>query len=1361
MDQNILCTYMNDLSKEIKDKDILSTIKSIKSCLLTTKPLSDNLQQLFQILLPQIIRLKLTTKLTTVLLPIIDPLFLSNQTMRLFLSSIFTSFLPQPIQSILNCCRIVFLTSKFQIENTYHCKAIHFIIDTHVVSSYYQTTPSQFYPLRLVRDYIATLIVESHSPSFMSPLLQSSPSISPVFAPSPSPAINSNLNINQIISFSSLNSTLSSSPHYSNTPSIQPSFLIQQKYPSRSHTSWNNLSISSTSIKNENKSLKQSIQQAVLLELLQCASTNWFNQSSFSKTDFKKEYILLEEKGGKGNIKYHEISMEMADSLLSSCLPNVLNNAIRHQLLRMFSTTCFVGGSISDLAVQILIQLIIRHGSHVKSECRTIINNYINETNNPNNSIVAIKSLLSLSSSGNAMYCIYTIFDRDSLGSSVFKSIVNCFLNGFKNDVIKKYCAQGIVQCIRSFAPSPPLEIHPSVLLSSAKMIEEAIEEKCPTQKPLVVGNYLRKDSSLDKNGIGYYLTRHEDALNGYFSILDLSRYDFYDALSISLNGFILPNDNKSTTEFIKTFAEIYHVATSYSIDTVKKLCMLLLQFSRDISDTPIISNFQKLKELSIKMNIKVPTTDLMKLYDQLEETPLFKENKQIPTEDQIDMFHRCFSLILSALQQIFINELDPFSSTRALLYFSSLCREKEKLNQLLSLVSNWPLQESISTNSQSSSLKLLLQFCYSYGNSFHEAWQYPIKLFVHLINIQTDRITSIPKHFRFNRYIPYKTFDLITTTSYQTIICPDDTLFLAVIHGTALSPSGLLSYIIQLLNVAFEMTNSQTPSISLLNMLLSVIHFNIYRIFYIYDSLSTSLFQILNSISLHPQPKVAQVALEILSSIYDLLIQREELEYFNITETYYEMLLITINDSPLLSVRQLVLSYVKKCSDWRRIFQILSTAAEDIEMVIVETGFEKLVEFEKYKDEYFDSYFPYYINTLSMFSICPNDKAANYAVEKLANIAENVKNLKVLNNDVINIWMPCIKALAKSMLNTNVEISTKVIQIVYEKLLTQPTLIDDIKMRALQIIMSSTLSIDETSKDWVAIIGTSIAFRSLETSKSYPLLLPDVINLITLLILTTNEALQKTGIFILNEIIPKLVSEPSLFIIHFTDLIEYFYDQITTSLLSITNITPSFTEPIQPSILSICSHCNKLLPACEMIQCALCELPICSTSCLKIHSQQPHNFIAHKIIRHMYVPKQNDLLKSFSALYEILSIINCNIEKCPTLLIPLLYKHIERYLSLRLLSTSSKEQIDSILKLFTTMCISLIIKTEQYSPFILKLFEFKNIDIIKILLYHLKNSNNPKLFITNQNIQLVLCELINIDDMEVRKDVKQLLAIL
>ena len=83
------------------------------------------------------------------------------------------------------------------------------------------------------------------------------------------------------------------------------------------------------------------------------------------------------------------------------------------------------------------------------------------------------------------------------------------------------------------------------------------------------------------------------------------------------------------------------------------------------------------------------------------------------------------------------------------------------------------------------------------------------------------------------------------------------------------------------------------------------------------------------------------------MTIFYDIAKQREELRHFEIDGLYYHSLLIIISDSPISQVREMTIKSIKQSTNWKDVFIILSTAAEDPEQSIIEIGYEKLKDFD------------------------------------------------------------------------------------------------------------------------------------------------------------------------------------------------------------------------------------------------------------------------------------------------------------------------------------------------------------------------------------------------------------------------------
>ena len=101
-----LSIHLEKLRKEVNDKEMIKDIKALIKLLESRFPLSDDAQRLMNSILQQSVSIKLTSKVTNALIPIIDTLYVSNKTMKAFLTQVFTIFLPQPVLYVINMCRI-------------------------------------------------------------------------------------------------------------------------------------------------------------------------------------------------------------------------------------------------------------------------------------------------------------------------------------------------------------------------------------------------------------------------------------------------------------------------------------------------------------------------------------------------------------------------------------------------------------------------------------------------------------------------------------------------------------------------------------------------------------------------------------------------------------------------------------------------------------------------------------------------------------------------------------------------------------------------------------------------------------------------------------------------------------------------------------------------------------------------------------------------------------------------------------------------------------------------------------------------------------------------------------------------------
>ena len=264
--------------------------------------------------------------------------------------------------------------------------------------------------------------------------------------------------------------------------------------------------------------------------------------------------------------------MEMIKLFISVCVPSVLTKELKEMIIQMFSRSSFIEGKLNETSIEILMEMIIRHGSHMKAECRQIINTLIKEVDNPKHTKIALQSLVQLTSNPQVIQSCYLLFDKGSLTTPILQSIIFVFLSSLSSTNYKKECAKGLMNCINSFIVEPPNEAYPSNTLMIKMQIEKSIDEMCPSHHPTVIANYLLKEKNLNKMKIGYYLIDNKQILREFLLLMNITKYTIYNALTVALHKFTLPNEIKSINQFVEIFSDIYSSSNSISQETARKL---------------------------------------------------------------------------------------------------------------------------------------------------------------------------------------------------------------------------------------------------------------------------------------------------------------------------------------------------------------------------------------------------------------------------------------------------------------------------------------------------------------------------------------------------------------------------------------------------------------------------------------------------------------------------------------------------------------------------------------------------------------------------------------------------------------------
>ncbi|ELP83615.1 Sec7 domain containing protein, partial [Entamoeba invadens IP1] len=872
MEQNALSNNISDLSKHLP-RQFSSSLQSLKSILSTTKPHTDKVQKALQVLLPQIAATQpLKPGLVSSLLPILDPLFLSSKTFKTFLKTFLETFVPNNTPVLLLSTKIVFQSSKFQLDNVSHIKVLSYLIDSVVISSFSPNLLSQCDPKSVLTDYVKAFIRNYGS--------QTNSNVSPViFPPSPSPLISPAFGVT-ITRPVPLTLSTHTFMRNCNTPGVSNT----SSYVKRSLSSMSPEEDAS----DEKESVHQSKVQAILTQLLVTATTPWADLNS-QLEKAKRTILKLDQKSLKTDITCKEVAIEMINIVLFNCKPNALTTHIKEALVKMFKTSALCNLRIAELCSDMLGILLTRHGSHFKNECRQIVYGIVTEFSNQNK--LAASALLRLTHSRDTLKAIYLLYDKDSLGSAVFRTIVATFSANV--GVSSLICEEGLKRCIETFSKTVETYTlieeskHPNYYIGP---IKKAVE-LCPSSKPIVIANYLLKDKTLESTAVGFYLTNNEEVLSEYIKLNETSNGIYKTILDI-LSRFKLPNDSYSFDVFVKVLTEIFTTnntkisntkgdvgGTNISTSTTESFIRLSLLFSLDQCDRPVVADFNDFVRRADNNGIDHIET-LMQLYDSIVEEPFTKMTLPQISDDDVDMFQSCFSSLLSGLQVLYTIQVDVFQEMTSLLVFSMFSHATNELQTLLEILCEWSQNGGVPKFQRRKAALLVLQFAYTFGDYLEVVWRLPLTLFCRMLDGNTTNVQTIPTHFRtlrYNKYIqthPHYTANTNTVLSTNVVCveCPNEILLQEIFKGTGLSPRGFVEFIKRYCEVIQDELNHERLPQKTMNYIIVLLNCNKHKLFYVYDQIGSFLFEMFTSFALQYNGQVAKIAVEVLNSYFLIL---------------------------------------------------------------------------------------------------------------------------------------------------------------------------------------------------------------------------------------------------------------------------------------------------------------------------------------------------------------------------------------------------------------------------------------------------------------------------------------------------------
>ncbi|KAL7717128.1 SEC7 domain-containing protein [Entamoeba marina] len=986
-----------------------------------------------------------------------------------------------------------------------------------------------------------------------------------------------------------------------------------------------------------------------------------------------------------------DIIVELIDAIITVNSLILYNTTTRQHLLLYFSTSFHSNPIIAKKSAQTFTKILYGCCEHLKSFCKECILQVINDLNSNSLNLINMASLIcqEITSSPMAIHSLFTTFTINSIAINIFNNLFTSLIHAV-NTTKSTSAVNSLLNIIAIITPPTEFPLREKLRV---KAIEYSIQEKCPSKAPLVVANYLLKDFNLNKTNITYYLTNNPTHFSAFLSLL-LNDTSFLDSLHLALSSIVFPLDFKVYSSFINAFSTTLHLNDTTSLQL---LYFMLYQMEINCDLENHQQHYDYYAEVCKQNNVTPLPNDFF-----------IPNNTTVPLPQiSIDLFNTSIKHISTSLQTLHINNFDAIAPLKSLLLFSVKSNEtstKELVNILVEFITNSQIPNGDLTY-------FLLQFVYFYGYTLTTEWVPILSIFEMMVPIRLPKLLIIPSTYS-NGYYTSNTYTLTETRKEysNTLSCPDEQLL----------PRSTL--------------NTSTPSLTLLNALLTALKANINRLFYNKHEIINIIIPFLVDTTLHPHQRVAAVAFEIQSAVMSMKAFNTDP---NFCKQYYVNLYNILRDAPNEEIRHMNIEMEQKCN-------ILRKASSDRSNEVQIFANKVLIDVIKHKEILMKKNPIILVETLRSFI---SQKFENSFVNDLITIAHDVikeinQNEENDNENKMVILYCVIRSLSKSLGDNDINNTPYILHLFFVELLNEPCFDSSTRKRIISLCLKSFHIPLEHLTNTLSDVSTTVAFRALEVVKIMPEVILDVANISISMILSTSPLVQQIGLFIFHETFPILIHNNHNIEFILFDIFEYCYDQIVSSLDSFISILPS----PQPLIFqhACCVNCFVSYLKSDLLKCPLCNAWVCSSQCMLKHSKTPHPFETTTIRRHLYNINHSTIQASFQMFIDILKVIT-SFKEDIILQLSFIHTYILRFLTLKHLPSSPIDDISKVVHLLVDVYFTLMINTTNLDDSLSLLLLIDDPDIIESFYRNYTQTTlNDELKISIQQILSTLSQTSN-----------------
>lgn len=526
------------------------------------------------------------------------------------------------------------------------------------------------------------------------------------------------------------------------------------------------------------------------------------------------------------------------------------------------------------------------------------------------------------------------------------------------------------------------------------KGIEYLINENVIMSSANDVATFLFNEERLDKVKIGELLGEFDDfyknVMYSYVEKFNFKNQNFVKCLRKFLRTFRLPGESQKIDRLMEKFSSHYFAQNPNhnifnSADVAYILAYSIIMLTTDLHNPQVKNKMQKDQYVQMNKGINngenLPKDYLEAIYDDIhkkgiemcgESSKLHSRNNDsfveaTRSEHALSMFMVSWSQFLVAFSIIF-SETNQDDLINSVIIGLSMCLriacifncEMEK-NAFIQTISQFCLLNGNSIISEMSKkhvsmishyMVLVNELCNYIGSS----WKEVLKCISNLELLQSFVCSPKASIYSINSIDSADGDSSINTQWFsdelkfltsQDILVAVDKVFLS---STRLDSKSIVKFVEALCIISAEELNFTQPKTFLLQKIIEIAYYNMNRIRIEWSNCWNFIGSHFNKVCCHEDENIATFGLDSLRQLSIKYLEKEELENFHFQREFLNPFEYIIHNSKSMAIRDLVIrcfyvfvvSHAKNIhSGWKNIYAVLSKAASDPYLPVVELSFD------------------------------------------------------------------------------------------------------------------------------------------------------------------------------------------------------------------------------------------------------------------------------------------------------------------------------------------------------------------------------------------------------------------------------------